>query len=94
MNTIADNSKPRLAAKARLKWDAVRKKHLLLFPEGVLVLNKTAHDVLALCDGQRTVAEIINALAAQYAIEVNAIDADVKEILQKLSQKTFVTLDD
>jgi pyrroloquinoline quinone biosynthesis protein D len=94
MTAIADNSKPRLADKARLKWDAVREKHLLLFPEGVLVLNKTAHDVLALCDGQRTIAEIINALAAQYAIEANTINADVKEILQKLSQKTFVALDD
>jgi pyrroloquinoline quinone biosynthesis protein D len=94
MNAIADNSKPRLAAKARLKWDAVREKHLLLFPEGVLVLNKTAHDVLALCDGLRTVAEIVKALAAQYAVEANAIDSDVKEILQRLAQKTFVTLDD
>jgi pyrroloquinoline quinone biosynthesis protein D len=94
MNAIADISKPRLADKARLKWDAVREKHLLLFPEGVLVLNKTAHDVLALCDGQRTVAEIVKAVATQYAVEANAIDADVKEIFQKLSQKTFVTLDD
>ncbi len=94
MNVIDDTSKPRLADKARLKWDAVREKHLLLFPEGVLVLNKTAHDVLALCDGQRTVGEIINALATQYAVEANAIDTDVKEILQKLAQKTFVTLDD
>jgi len=94
MTPLADTSKPRLAAKARLKWDAVREKHLLLYPEGVLVLNKTAHDVLALCDGQRDVAEIVKALAAQYAVDANAIDADVKEILQKLSQKTFVTLDD
>jgi pyrroloquinoline quinone biosynthesis protein D len=94
MNAIADTSKPRLADKARLKWDAVREKHLLLFPEGVLVLNKTAHDVLALCDGQRTVGEIIKALAAQYAVDANTIDADVKEIFQKLSLKTFVALDD
>jgi pyrroloquinoline quinone biosynthesis protein D len=93
MNTIADNSKPRLAPKARLKWDAVREKHLLLFPEGVLVLNKTAHDVLALCDGQRTVAEIVKTLAMQYAVDANTSDADVKEILQRLAQKTFVTLD-
>jgi len=93
MNAIADISRPRLADKARLKWDAVREKHLLLFPEGVLVLNKTAHDVLALCDGQRTAVEIVNALATQYAVDANTIDADVKEILQKLSQKTFVTLD-
>lgn len=94
MTAIADNSKPRLAAKARLKWDAAREKHLLLFPEGVLVLNKTAHDVLALCDGQRAVAEIVKTLAAQYAVEANAINADVKEILQKLAQKTFVMIDD
>lgn len=94
MNAIADTSKPRLAGKARLKWDTVREKHLLLFPEGVLVLNKTAHDVLALCDGQRTVGEIIKTLAAQYVVDANVIDVDVKEILQKLSQKTFVTLDD
>jgi len=94
MTAIADTSKPRLADKARLKWDAVREKHLLLFPEGVLVLNKTAHDVLALCDGQRTVGEIIKTVATQYAVEANAIDADVKEILQKLSQKTFVTIND
>jgi pyrroloquinoline quinone biosynthesis protein D len=94
MNAIADTSKPRLADKARLKWDAVREKNLLLFPEGVLVLNKTAHDVLALCDGQRAVAEIVKTLATQYAVETNAIDTDVKEILQKLSQKTFVALDD
>jgi len=94
MTAIADISKPRLADKARLKWDAVREKHLLLFPEGVLVLNKTAHDVLALCDGQRTVAEIVKTLSTQYAVEANAIDADVKEILQKLAQKTFVTIND
>jgi pyrroloquinoline quinone biosynthesis protein D len=39
MMPLADTAKPRLAAKARLKWDAVREKHLLLYPEGVLVLN-------------------------------------------------------
>ncbi len=33
MTAIADTSKPRLADKARLKWDAVREKHLLLFPK-------------------------------------------------------------
>jgi pyrroloquinoline quinone biosynthesis protein D len=94
MTAVADNSKPRLADKARLKWDAVRKKHLLLFPEGVLVLNQTAHDVLALCDGQRTVGEIVKTLAAQYATEASAIDGDVKEILQRLADKSFVTLNE
>jgi pyrroloquinoline quinone biosynthesis protein D len=94
MTAMADTSKARLAGKARLKWDAVREKHLLLFPEGVLVLNKTAHDVLALCDGRRTVGEIVKALAAQYATEARTIDGDVKEILQRLADKSFVTLNE
>ncbi|HEY5233573.1 MAG TPA: pyrroloquinoline quinone biosynthesis peptide chaperone PqqD [Verrucomicrobiae bacterium] len=94
MTPIADTSKPRLAGKARLKWDAVREKHLLLYPEGVLVLNKTAHDVIALCDGRRAVAEIVKTLASQYATEANTIDGDVKEILQRLAEKSFVALNE
>lgn len=94
MTAIADTSRPCLAGKARLKWDAVREKHLLLFPEGVLVLNQTAHDVLALCDGERAVAEIVKTLAAQYATEAGTIDGDVKEILQRLADKSFVTLNE
>ena len=93
MASPADTSKPRLAAKARLKWDAVRQKHLLLYPEGVLVLNQTAHDVLALCDGGRNVAEITGALAAQYSTDAKAIEGDVKEILQRLAEKSFVHLE-
>jgi coenzyme PQQ biosynthesis protein PqqD len=92
MTGIADTSKPRLAAKARLKWDAVREKHLLLIPEGVLVLNDSAHEVLALCDGARTVAEIVQTLRARYSSE--EIDGDVKEVLQMLRQKTFVTIEE
>jgi pyrroloquinoline quinone biosynthesis protein D len=92
MTAPADNVKPRLADKARLKWDAVREKHLLLFPEGVLVLNKTAHDILVLCDGERDIAKIVESLAAQYAADATAIDSDVKEILLRLVAKGFVTL--
>jgi pyrroloquinoline quinone biosynthesis protein D len=92
MTAIPDTVQPRLAGKTRLKWDAVREKHLLLYPEGVLVLNQTAHDVLALCDGRRAVAEIVKTLAAQYADDAAAVDGDVKEILRKLAEKSFVVL--
>jgi pyrroloquinoline quinone biosynthesis protein D len=94
MTPVADTARPRLADKARLKWDAVREKHLLLYPEGLLVLNKTAHDVLALCDGQLAVAEIVKTLATQYATDTEAIAGDVKEILQRLAEKSFVTLNE
>jgi pyrroloquinoline quinone biosynthesis protein D len=90
MTELADNARPQLADKARLKWDTVRKKYLLLFPEGVLVLNNTAHDVLALCDGSRDIAEIVKNLREQY--HADGIDGDVKEILRRLVEKNLVKL--
>ena len=92
MNNLSDMAKPRLAAKVRLKWDEVRQKPLLLFPEGVLVLNPTAHEVVALCDGQRTVGEIVKTLGEKF--HSDTIDQDVKELLAKLVGKSFVTIAD
>ena len=91
MSNLTDTATPRLAAKVRLKWDEVRQKPLLLFPEGVLVLNPTAHEVVSLCDGQRTVAEIVKTLAEKFRSDT--IDADVKELLQKLAVKNFLVIE-
>ena len=87
-----DTATPRLAAKVRLKWDEVRQKPLLLFPEGVLILNPTAHEVVALCDGRRTVGEIVKTLGEKFRSDT--IDQDVKELLTKLVEKSFITLAD
>ena len=85
---IPDTAKPRLAGKARLKWDATREKNLLLFPEGVLILNPTAHAVLVLCDGERDINGISKILGEQYHAE--GIQKDVKDILQRLVEKRLV----
>ena len=92
MTALPDTAKPRLTAKVRLKWDEVRQKPLLLFPEGVLVLNPTAHEVVSLCDGQRTVAEIVKTLGEKF--HCDTIDADVKELLARLIGKSFITIAD
>ena len=90
MTAITDTVRPRPAAKVRLKWDEVRQKPLLLYPEGVLVLNPTAYDVLALCDGNRTVSEIVQVLSGKFGGA--AVDADVRELLSKLAAKGLVNL--
>jgi len=58
--------RPRLASKARLRWDNVEKRHMLVFPEAALLLNETAAEILKLCDGERTVEEIVDTLAHQF----------------------------
>jgi pyrroloquinoline quinone biosynthesis protein D len=59
-------TRPRLVTGARLRYDDVREEHLLLIPEGAVRLNATAAEVLELCDGERSLDDIVGALAARY----------------------------
>ena len=57
---------PKLAPHVRLSFDQTRQRHVLLSPEAVTVLNDTGAAVLGLCDGQRTLAEIVAELESRY----------------------------
>jgi pyrroloquinoline quinone biosynthesis protein D len=80
---------PRIAPKARLQWDEVRKRHVLLYPEGLVALNETGVDILQLCDGDRSVADIVHALEQRYGTQ--GIAADVAGFLDRLVAKGLVT---
>lgn len=80
---------PRLPPGVRLQHDDVRDERLLVFPEGVVKLSATAAEVLALCDGVRTKAEILAELVQRYP-EAD-LAADVDELLQGLAQRGLVT---
>jgi pyrroloquinoline quinone biosynthesis protein D len=82
---------PRVAAKARLQWDGVRNRHILLYPEGLVALNPTAAEILELCDGRRTVEQIVAVLSSKY--ESQDITTDVQELLARLVAKGLVTYD-
>ena len=84
-------NRPHLARLVRLEWDAVRESHVLLAPEGVLVLNQTGATILRLCDGERTVAEIVEELRGQY----DRVSGDeVRDFLGKLAARRWVELGD
>ncbi len=72
-----------------MKWDEARQQQLLLFPEGVLVLNATAQTVLALCDGINNFSDIVKKLNEQYKTDVAS---DVKDLLSRLIDKKLVVL--
>jgi pyrroloquinoline quinone biosynthesis protein D len=63
----SDTDRPRLASHVRLAFDPARSQHVLLMPEAVTVLNGTGAAILGLCDGQRTVAEIVAELRGRYS---------------------------
>jgi pyrroloquinoline quinone biosynthesis protein D len=69
----------------------VRERHVLLEPEGVLVLNQTGATILGLCDGERTVVEIVEELRGQYK---SVAGDEVRDFLTRLATKRLVELDD
>lgn len=92
MNTsVPSSSHPELAPHVRLTFDRVREQHVLLGPESVAVLNGTGADILGLCDGQRTVAEIVEELHARYN---RVVDDEVQHFLTRLVTKRCVEISD
>ena len=78
-------TRPCLATGARLRYDEVREEHLLLVPEGAVRLNPTAAQVLELCDGERSLEEIVGVLAARY--EGADVGEDVRDLVDAMTQR-------
>jgi pyrroloquinoline quinone biosynthesis protein D len=81
-------TRPRLVTGARLRYDEVREEHLLLIPEGVVRLNPTAAEVLELCDGERSLDDIVGALSTRY--EGADVRDDVLDLVDAMAQRGLV----
>jgi pyrroloquinoline quinone biosynthesis protein D len=81
-------TRPRLVTGARLRYDEVREEHLLLIPEGAVRLNATAVEVLELCDGERSLDEIVGALSARY--QGADLGEDVHELVDAMASRGLV----
>src|SRR5260370_16142992 len=88
--SVTEASRPVLPRHARLKFDETRQRWVILAPERVLAPDKIAVEVLQLCDGVRSVEQMIDQLAAKYAAERDAIATDVVAMLQDLADKGFL----
>lgn len=85
--TASGRDRPRLARHVRLAFDRARGQHVLLTPEAVTVLNGTGAAVLGLCDGRRTVPEIVAELRGRYD---HVDDDEVRLFLDRLAARRCV----
>ncbi|MBB5081013.1 pyrroloquinoline quinone biosynthesis peptide chaperone PqqD [Nonomuraea sp. NPDC050547] len=69
--------RPALSRSAMLRHCPVRQAELLIVPERIVVLNDEAAEIVGLCDGKRTVAEIV----AEFPVEAGE---DVTEFLDRV----------
>lgn len=81
---------PKLARRARLRWDARDERWMILYPERGLVLNASAAEIVKLCDGTRSLEEIAEALAASSGAPLERVASDVRALVARLAEKRLV----
>ena len=91
MNAITDQCRVLLARGVRLRADPLTGEPLLLFPEGILPLDASTHDILLRCNGELTLAGIVLALSEEYEAEPDVLRADVAGCLTQLRAEMLVT---
>ncbi len=84
---LTPQSRPKLWKFARVQFDDARQRNVLQYPEGAVLLNDTAAEILALCDGARTVADIGALLSERYGADVLG---DVQSYLSQLADRELV----
>ena len=89
--TVMTGTLPKLAPHVRLRFDATRNQTVLLGPESVAVLNRTSADILGLCDGRRTLAEIVAELRNRYD---RVSDDEVRAFLDRMAARHYVEVTD
>jgi pyrroloquinoline quinone biosynthesis protein E len=87
---IGDQSKPAFPRYARLHEDRARQRVVVLAPERAYEVDQVGAAVLRLCDGERSVADIVAHLATIYSAPAGLIAKDVVKLLQGLADKRLL----
>jgi len=88
--TLDEESVPKLPRHAKLRFDKPRDKWIILAPERVFELDDIAHEVISLCDGERSLAQVVDTLAEKFKDPRDVIAKDATAMLQDLADKGFV----
>ena len=87
----APDARPRLAAKARIRFDRKTERYLLLYPEKGLELNPTAAEIARLCTGEHTLTDMVERLVDKYPRQPRAaIERETRAFLAALAERGLV----
>jgi pyrroloquinoline quinone biosynthesis protein D len=65
--TLNPNQPIKFSPMHRLQWEEAQQKDVILYPEGMVELNQSSAEILKLCDGTRTLEQIVNELELKFA---------------------------
>lgn len=79
---------PALQRHFRLQWEDAQQCHVLLYPEGMVRLNRSAGEILIRCNGQASVDEIVAELEILFKTE--GLREDVEGLLAHALEKNWI----
>ncbi|HET9644886.1 MAG TPA: pyrroloquinoline quinone biosynthesis peptide chaperone PqqD [Burkholderiaceae bacterium] len=82
---------PRIAGGFRLQWESAQDCHVLLYPEGMVKLNRSAGEILARCDGSKDVAAIVSELETAFTTE--GLQPDVLAFVDLAQRQKWIEWD-
>lgn len=86
-HAISEESRPRLAAHRRLKFDEARKSWIVQAPERVFLLDEIAYAIVSRCDGERTLSEIVDELCSAFEAPRDVVAADVQKLVDDFTDR-------
>jgi len=89
---MTDSAVPRFATGMKFRFDTVRERWVVLGPERLFLPDETAVEILKLVDGQRSLDDIADALAARFDAPRETIAVDVAAMLRDLAEKGAIRL--
>jgi len=91
MTPPGDATRPRIGSGFRLQWEPAQNSHVLLYPEGMVRLNQSSGEILKRCDGQRSLAAIVQELEA--AFSTPGLGPDVRAFVELAGQQRWLAWD-
>ena len=91
MSDLTLESQPRVGPGFRLQWEPVQDCHVLLYPEGMVKLNGSAGEIMKRCDGERSVAAIVDDL--EKAFSAQGLEPDVLAFVEMAAKQRWLAWD-
>jgi len=74
-----------------LRWEETQSAYLLLYPEGVIKLNRSAAEILKLCTGEMTIGDMVAELKVKFDGGGSALmESSIYKFLETVHAKGWI----
>ena len=91
MTPAGTDTRPRIGPGFRLQWEPAQNSHVLLYPEGMVKLNQSSGEIMKRCDGERSVALIVEEL--EQAFSMRGLGGDVLAFVELAGKQRWLAWD-